>query len=135
MQLWCCYWNNYSLPLHFRLYSVQRAELLDGICKLDSTLQNSAEDHLLTVLFYGSEKFALSINKEIIRLTISYLKAYERFIQPLFWPTTFVLIFFSFFFNVWLYRAYCKWLYLTWVLCLSSSTVFRYYFSYLLFHC
>ena len=70
--------------LHFRLYSVQRAELLDGVYKLDSTLQNSPEDQLLTVLLYGSEKFALSINKEIIRLTISYLKAYERFIHPLF---------------------------------------------------
>ena len=36
-------------------------------------LQNSSEDQLLTVLLYGSEKFALKVNKEIIRLTNGYL--------------------------------------------------------------
>ena len=95
---------------------------------------------LLTGLLYGSDKFALNINKEIIRLTISYLKASERFAQPLFWPTT-AFIFFIFFFlsihllflYVLLYRAYCKWLHLTWVLCLVSSS-FRYCFSYSLFY-
>ena len=61
--------------LRCRLDSVQRAELLDGLYKLDSTLQNSSEDQLLTVPLYVSEKFALNVNKEMIRLTISYLKA------------------------------------------------------------
>ena len=107
------------------LYSVQRAELLDGICKLDSTLQNSSEGQLLTVFLYGSEKFALNINKKIIRLTISYLKASERFVQPLSWPTThlYLFIYLFCFFNVWLYRGCGKWLYLAWVLRLVSSTV------------
>ena len=63
--------------LRCRLYSVQRVELLDGVYKLDSTLQNSSEDQWLRVLLYGSEKFALNVNKEIIRLTISYLKTSE----------------------------------------------------------
>ena len=79
--------------LRRRLYSFQRAELLDGVYKLDSTLPNSLEDQLLTVLWYGSEKYALNVNKEIIRLTISFLKASERFVQPLFWLTTFVFIY------------------------------------------
>ena len=70
--------------LRCRLYSVQRADLLDGVYKVVSTLQNSSEDQLLTDLLYGSEKFALSTNKEIIRLIISYLKASERFVQPFF---------------------------------------------------
>ena len=70
--------------LRCRLYSVQRADLLDGVYKVVSTLQNSSEDQLLTDLLYGSEKFALSANKEIIRLIISYLKASERFVQPFF---------------------------------------------------
>ena len=78
------------------LYSVQRAELLDCIYKLDSTLQNSSEGQLLTVFLYGSEKFALNINKKIIRLTISYLKASERFVQPLSWPTTHLYLFIYF---------------------------------------
>ena len=57
-------------------YSIQFKEW--SVYKLDSTLQNSSEDQLLTVLLYGSEKFALNSNKEII----SYLKASERFVQP-----------------------------------------------------
>ena len=64
--------------------SVQRAEVHSDVYKLDFTLQNSSEDQLLIVLSYGSEKFALNVNKEIIRLTIGYLKASERFVQPLF---------------------------------------------------
>ena len=59
--------------LRCRLHSFQGAELRDGVYKLDSTLQNSLEDQLLTVLLYGSEKYALNVKKEIIRLTISFL--------------------------------------------------------------
>ena len=70
--------------LRCRLYSVQRVELLNGVYKLDSTFQNSSEDQLLTVLLYASETFALNVNKEILRLTISYINASERFVQPLF---------------------------------------------------
>ena len=66
------------------LYSVQRTELLNGVYKLDSTLQNSSENQLLAILLHGSETFALNVNKEIIRLTISYLKASEHFVQPYF---------------------------------------------------
>ena len=105
----------------------------DGAYKLDSTLQNSSEDQLLTVLLHGFEKFALNVNKKIIRLIVSYLKVSGRFVQSFFWPTTFVFIFFFLFFfflsihllslYVLLCTAYCKWLYLTWVLCLVSSTV------------
>ena len=45
-----------TIHYHFlyRLYLVQRAKVLNGVYKFDSTLQNSSEDHLLTVLLYGS---------------------------------------------------------------------------------
>ena len=59
-------------------------ELLNGLYKLDFTLIESSEDQVLTVIFYGSEKFALNVNKEIVRLTISYLKDSEHLPQPLF---------------------------------------------------
>ena len=65
-------------------YSVQKVVLLDGVYILNSILQNSSEDQLLTVLLYGSKKYALNVNKEILRLIITYLKASERFAQPLF---------------------------------------------------
>ena len=42
--------------LRCRLYSVQRVDLLDGVYKLDSTLQKSSEGQLLTVLLYDSDK-------------------------------------------------------------------------------
>ena len=70
--------------LRCRLYSIQRVELLNDVHKLNSTLQNSSEDQLVTVLLYGYEKFALNVYKEFTRLTISYLKASESFAQPLF---------------------------------------------------
>ena len=62
------------------------------------------------------KKFALNVNKGILRLIISFLKASERFAEHL-WPTTFVLTlsFYLFllsihlwFFYVLLYKAYCK---------------------------
>ena len=64
--------------------SVQEVVLLDGVYKLNSIFQNSSEDQLLAVLLYGSKKYALNVNKEILRLIITYLKASERFAQPLF---------------------------------------------------
>ena len=76
--------KNIHYPLRCRLYPVQRAELLDGVWKLDSTLQNYLEDQLLTVLLYGSKIFTLNVIKEIIRLTINCLKASECFVQPFF---------------------------------------------------
>ena len=105
--------NEATIHYHLRcqLYSVKKAKLLDGIYKLDSTLQNSSEDQLLTVLLYGSEKFALNSNKEII----SYLKASERFVQPFFDQQNmylFIFIFSLYLFICYsfmsLYRAYCK---------------------------
>ena len=78
----------------------------DGAYKLDSTLQNSSEDQLLTVLLHGFEKFALNVNKEIIRLTVSYLKVSGRFVQSFFWPTTFVFIFYFSFFSFYQFICY-----------------------------
>ena len=57
--------------LRYWLYSVPSAELLDGAHKLDSTLQNSSEDQLKTVLLYGSEKYTSNVNKEILRLPLA----------------------------------------------------------------
>ena len=61
--------------LRCQIYSAQKVGLFNGVNKLDPSFHNSPEDQLLIVLLYGSEKVALNVNKEIIRLTISYLKA------------------------------------------------------------
>ena len=79
---------HYLLPC--RLYLVQRVDVLNGVYEWDSTLQSSSEDQLLIVLLYGSEKSALNVNKQIIGLIVNFLKASERFAQPLFWLTKFL---------------------------------------------
>ena len=54
--------------LRYQLYSVPRVELVDGVHKFDSTLQNPSEDQLLTVLLYGSEKYASNIKKRNLKI-------------------------------------------------------------------
>ena len=117
-------------------FSVQIAELLNGIYKLDSTLQNSSQDQLLTVLLYGSERFPLNVNKKIIRLTINYWKASERFFQLLFWPKMFIYFFSFYLFLYYFFVSYCTGLtitdYILHEFCALFVHSFRYYFSYLL---
>ena len=62
------------------------------------------------LLFRALQKVALTVNKEIIRLTVSYLKASEHFVQLLFLSTKFVFIFFIFslyLFICYSYISYC----------------------------
>ena len=62
-------------------YSVQRLELLNGVFKLDSALQNSSKNQPVTILPCSSQKFALNVNKHTLNLTI---KASKRFDERLF---------------------------------------------------
>ena len=88
---------------HGQLYSVQRVELLRGVYKLDSTLQNSSENHLITNLLSSSEISSIkNLNKEIVFLTINVVKTSEHFFEPLFLPLTSICIYdlyFLFFFS------------------------------------
>ena len=56
-----------------------RSKLLKNVCKLDQTLRNYDDDHLIHILLYGSEKLNFNLNKEIIKLIICYLKDTEAF--------------------------------------------------------
>ena len=52
--------------LRCRLFSVKRAELVNGINKLDSTHQNFSEDQLLTEhLLCGSENSAIKMHSQV----------------------------------------------------------------------
>ena len=68
---------------HFLLrcqnHVMNRSKLLKNVYNLDQTLRNYNDDHLIHILLYGSEKFHFNLNKEIIKLTIYYLKDTERF--------------------------------------------------------
>ena len=56
-----------------------------NVFNLDQTLRNYDNDRLIYTLFYGSEKLNFNLNKEIITLTVFYLKDTERFIESLIW--------------------------------------------------
>lgn len=44
-------------------------------------------------LLYASEKCALNVNEEIIRVTFTFLKASQCYAQPLFWAKIFLFTF------------------------------------------
>ena len=69
---------------HFLLrcqnHIISRSNLLKNTYNLDQTLLgNWDDDHLIHILLYDSEKFNFNLNKEIIKLTVCYLKDTESF--------------------------------------------------------
>ena len=74
--------------LHFllccRLYSAIRAELLDNISAVDSSLTNYPDEKVLNILLYRLEYFSVKTNISILKSTIKFLKSFERFDDPLF---------------------------------------------------
>ena len=51
-----------------------------------SVSKNYSIEKVLNILLYGSEDFSYSMDKEILKATIKYLKVSERFNGLLFWP-------------------------------------------------
>ena len=60
-------------------HKISRPKLLKNVCNLDQILRNYDNNHLINTLQYGSEKFNFNLNKEIIKMTVFYLKDAERF--------------------------------------------------------
>ena len=73
--------------LHFLLqcqqYQAIRLELLNSIYNLDPKIRNLFTDKLLHFLLYESKLYNFDINREIIKLTIKFLKLSKRFERPL----------------------------------------------------
>ena len=82
---------------HFLLrcknHVMNRSKLLKNVYNLDQTIWNYADDHLIHILLYGSEKFNFNLNKEIIKLTMCFVKNTECFDESLIWN---IYIFFLF---------------------------------------
>ena len=70
--------------LHCKLYSDLRLDLLNDIYTIHQSLKNFSEDQLVNVLLFGSENFTVDANVNILRRTIEFLKATERFNSLLF---------------------------------------------------
>ena len=62
--------------LRCELYTDLRFDLLNTI---NQSLKNFSEDQLVNVLLFGSDNFTLDANANILRRTIAFLKATERF--------------------------------------------------------
>ena len=72
---------------HFLLrcqnHIISISKLLKNVYNLDQNRRNYGDDQLIHTLFYGSEKFNFNLNKEIITLTVCYLKDTECFNESL----------------------------------------------------
>ena len=55
-------------------YSIYRLELLNDICALNGSLENSSEEKLLKILLYGAEDFTSQLNSEILKCKIELNK-------------------------------------------------------------
>ena len=70
--------------LHCKLYTDLRLDLLIHIYTINQSLKNFYEDQLVNVLLFGFKNFTLDANANILRCTIEFLKATERFNSLLF---------------------------------------------------
>ena len=70
--------------LHCKLYTDLRLDLLTDIYTRNQSLKNFYEDQLVNVLLFGFKNFTLDANANILRRTIEFLKATERFNSLLF---------------------------------------------------
>ena len=70
--------------LRCKLYTDLRLDHLNDIYTINQSLKNFSEDQLVNVLLFGSENFTLDSNANILRRTIKFLKATERFNSLLF---------------------------------------------------
>ena len=70
--------------LRCKLCTDLRLDLLNDIYTIKQSLKNFSEYQLVNVLLFGSENFTLDANANILRRTIEFLKATERFNSLLF---------------------------------------------------
>ena len=62
-----------------KLYTDLGLDLLNNIYTTNQSLNFFSEEQLVTILLYVSENFTLDTNANILKRTIEFLKATERF--------------------------------------------------------
>ena len=95
---------------HFHLccqnHVISRSKLVKNVYKLDQTLRNYDNDHLIHILLHGSEKFGFNLKWKMIKLNICYLKDTERFGDSLIWNIIFIIIYYYYFYYYYYYHYY-----------------------------
>ena len=69
--------------LRCRLFSTQRLILLDDLNRLDPSIKEKRKNCLINLILFGSDKYDNTVNKDILTLTISFIKSSGRFNGPL----------------------------------------------------
>ena len=73
--------------LHCHCFSTQRSELFDHLYRLDPPFSKLNTKEKLACLLYGSRSNLSSLNKEVIKLVIKFLKSTGLFNEPLIFLT------------------------------------------------
>ena len=84
-------WPNWKFHYLLRCYlsSTLMLELFNGTCTYGPSLRSYSNNNLLAILSQRSEEFSVSVNKEILKCTIKFLKASKSFDVSLYWPLSF----------------------------------------------
>ena len=70
--------------MRFEFYSTQRLELFENLEKVEPNFLSLSVKNQVLILLYGSQTSnSESLNQEVIKNVISYLKATTRFDKPL----------------------------------------------------
>ena len=69
--------------LHCHCLSTQRSELFDYLYRLDPSFSKLNTKEKVDYLLYGSRSNSSSLNREVIKLAIKFLKSTGRFNEPL----------------------------------------------------
>ena len=67
-----------------RFFAINGEKILNDLLKIDLSLRNLKDELVLGIIFYGSDKYKGTVNKEILLHTISFIKNNKRFERPLF---------------------------------------------------
>ena len=74
--------NNEHFFLHCPRHSKYRKDLLDRISNVvDVDIGNLSSTDLCNLLLYGNPRLSFDTNRQIIELTITFIKSTERFKQ------------------------------------------------------
>ena len=71
--------------LHCPFFATNRQKLLNDLLKIDPSLRNLKDDLLLDIILHGSDKYKDTVNKEILRHKINFIKNTKCFQRPLFY--------------------------------------------------
>ena len=74
--------DHYFLRCPF--FNSHRKKLLDSLYEIDISLKGINNTTLVDILLFGSDSYSENINKNILSLTLSFIKSTDRFEKPLF---------------------------------------------------